>query len=173
MRARVAGTRRCQVDLEPGTGITDAPTDGGCSGAPDGAGGDACTSTVDRPLRYTSIFMCRACVLLVLLFAMLWQSVALARPGSTVNVLADLEHAALHWQEQGHHHHDDGSYQLDDSQASTFHVVSDHLTATNALLPACSPHFPPSGSARPVGLHDGSVPAPFLDGLLRPPRLRA
>lgn len=104
---------------------------------------------------------------------MLWQSVALARPGSTVNVLADLEHAALHWQEEGHHHHDDGSYHLDDSQASSFHVLSDHLTAATALLPASSQHFPPSACARPGGLHGAPVPSPFLDGLLRPPRLRA
>lgn len=117
--------------------------------------------------------MRRSAVLLVMLFAMLWQSVALARPGSTVNVLADLEHAALHWQEEGHHHHDDGSFHLDDSQASTFHILSDHLTVTTVLLAASSHHFPSSASARPCGLHDAPVPDPFLDGLLRPPRLRA
>lgn len=108
-----------------------------------------------------------------MLLAMLWQSVALARPGSTVNVLADIEHAALHWQEEGHHHHDDGSFHLDDSQASTFHVLSDNLTATTALLPASPHHFPPCASARPGGLHDTPIPGPFLDGLLRPPRLRS
>lgn len=124
-------------------------------------------------LRYTSAPMRRSAVLLAMLFAMLWQSVALARPGSTVNVLADLEHAALHWQEEGHHHHDDGSFHLDDSLASTFHILSDHLTVTTALLPASSHHFPPSASARPGGLQDTSVPDPFLDGLLRPPRLRS
>jgi hypothetical protein len=117
--------------------------------------------------------MRRSAVIFVMLFAMLWQSVALARPGSTVNVLADLEHAALHWQEEGHHHHDDGTFHLDDSQASTFHVLSDHLTVTTALLPAVSHHFPPSTSSRPGGLHDDRVPDPFLDGLLRPPRLHA
>ena len=117
--------------------------------------------------------MHRFAVLLVVLFAMLWQSVTLARPGSTVNVLADLEHAALHWQEEGHHHHEDGSYQLDDSQDSTFHILSDHLTMTTALLPAISHHFPPSASTRPAGLQDASVPDPCLDGLLRPPRFHA
>lgn len=114
--------------------------------------------------------MRRSAVLLVVLFAMLWQSVALARPGSTVNVLVDLEHAALHWQEEGHHHHEDGSYQLDDSQASTFHLLSDHLTLTTALLPAIAHHFPPGACARPAGVHDASVPDPCLDGPLRPPR---
>lgn len=117
--------------------------------------------------------MRRSAVVLVILLAMLWQSVALARPGSTVNVLADLEHAVLHWQEEGHHHHDDGSFHQDDSQASTLHLLSDHLSAPTALLPAVAPHFPPSASARPGGLHDARVPDPFLDGLLRPPRLHA
>lgn len=104
---------------------------------------------------------------------MLWQSVAMARPGSTVNVLADLEHAVLHWQEAGHHHHEDGSFHLDDSQASKFHALTDHLTSVTALLPAISHNLPPVSSSRPVGLHDTRVPNPFLDGLLRPPRLRA
>ena len=112
-------------------------------------------------------------VLLVMLFAMLWQSVALARVGSTVNVLADLEHAALHWQEEGHHHHDDGSYHLDDSNASAQHVLSDHVSATAALMVAASHDFPPLGSAAPSGLHETRVPDPTLDGLLRPPRSRS
>lgn len=117
--------------------------------------------------------MRRLPVLLVLLFAMLWQSVALARPGSTINVLADLEHAALHWQQEGHHHHDDGTVSLDDSKDSRLHVLSDHVTATTALLPASSHHFPGSASAPPGSLHDARVPDPFLGGLLRPPRLHA
>lgn len=124
-------------------------------------------------LRYTPTAMRRSAILLVMLFAMLWQSVALARPGSTVNVLADLEHAALHWQEEGHHHHEDGSFHLDDSLASTFHILSDHLTVTTALLPAAAQYFPPCATEAPGVLHDTPVPDPILDGLLRPPRLRA
>ena len=107
-----------------------------------------------------------------MLFAMLWQSVALARFGSTVNVFADLTHAALHWQEVGHHHHDDGSYHLDDSSDSVQHVLCDHVCAANALLVTASHHFPPLGSAVPGGLSKLLVPDPTLDGLLRPPRSR-
>jgi hypothetical protein len=117
--------------------------------------------------------MRRSLVVFVVLAAMLWQSVAMARPGSTVNVLADLEHAALHWQEEGHHHHDDGSVHVDDSQASKFHVLADHLTSATALPPAVSHHFAPIASSRPSGLHDPRVPDRFLDGLLRPPRPHA
>ena len=117
--------------------------------------------------------MRRFSVLLVMLFAMLWQSVALARAGSTVNALADLEHTALHWQEEGHHHHEDGSYHRDDSNESVQHVISDHLSATAALLAISSHDFPPLGSAAPGGLHRASVPDPALEGLLRPPRSRS
>ncbi len=114
--------------------------------------------------------MRRSTVLLVMLFAMLWQSVALARVSPTMNALADLEHAALHWQEEGHHHHDDGSYHLDDSNESTQHVVTDHLSASLAMAAPSSHDFPPLGSAAPGGLHETLVPSPTLDGLLRPPR---
>lgn len=117
--------------------------------------------------------MRRSAILLAVLLAMLWQSVALARPGSTVNVLADLEHAALHWQEEGHHHHPDGSFSLDDSQDSKLHVLADHVTATTALLSMTSHRFAASGSAPPSGLREARVPDPFLDGLLRPPRPRS
>jgi hypothetical protein len=117
--------------------------------------------------------MYRSAVAFVMLMAMLWQSIALARPGSTVNVLADLEHAALHWQQEGHHHDADGSFHLDDSPASTIHVLSDQVTATTALLPTVSHHFPPNACALPGALQDPHVPEPFLDGLLRPPRLHA
>jgi hypothetical protein len=117
--------------------------------------------------------MYRFTVVLVMLLAMLGQSMALARAGSTANVLADLEHAALHWQEEGHHHHDDGSYHTDDSNESAQHVLSDHVSPTAALMVASSHDFPPLGSAAPGGLHKALVPDPTLDGLLRPPRSRA
>lgn len=117
--------------------------------------------------------MRRSAILLVMLFAMLWQSVAMARIGSTVNALADLAHATLHWQAEAHHHHDDGSYHLDDSKESVQHVVIDHLNASLALAAASLHDFPPLGSAAPDGLRERPVPDPALDGLLRPPRLRA
>jgi hypothetical protein len=117
--------------------------------------------------------MRRTAVLVVMLFAMLWQSVALARVGSTVNVLADIAHTALHWQEEGHHHHEDGSYHLDDSSESVQHVLSDNVSATVALLVAAPQDPPHPGSAVPAGLHQAPVPDPSLEGPLRPPRSRS
>jgi hypothetical protein len=123
--------------------------------------------------RYTAAAMRRSCVLLVMLFAMLWQSVALGRAGSTVNALADLEHSALHWQEAGHHHHEDGSYHRDDSPESVQHLVSDHVSGSAALLVSASHDFPSLAAAAPGGLHQAMVPDPDPEGLLRPPRSRS
>ena len=117
--------------------------------------------------------MRRTSVLLVMLFAMLWQSVALARAGSTVNALADMAHTALHWQEAGHHHHEDGSYHRDDSPESVQHVVIDHVTASAALPVSASHDVPSLAAAAPDGLNEAAVPDPDPDGLLRPPRSRS
>jgi hypothetical protein len=117
--------------------------------------------------------MRRSAVLLVMLIAMFWQSMAFARIGSTVNALADPGHATLHWQEEGHHHHEDGSYHQDDSNESTQHVVMDHASASMALASAGAHDFPALGSAAPSGLNESLVPTPTLDGLLRPPRSRS
>ena len=117
--------------------------------------------------------MRRSAIALVMLFAMLWQSVAMARAGSTVHALADMAHAALHWHETGHHHQDDGSYHLDDSIESVQHVVMDHLNAALGLVTLSSQEFPRLRSAAPDGLHVRPMPNPALDGPLRPPRLRS
>ena len=119
--------------------------------------------------------MRRSAVLIVVLFGMLWQSMALARVGSTVNALTDPAHAALHWQGESHHHHDDGSYHLDDSKESVQHAITDPLSATLAMvLAAPSWHdAAPLGSAASEGQRTTPVPNPTLDGLLRPPQPRA
>jgi hypothetical protein len=96
----------------------------------------------------------RAAVLVVMLFAMLWQSMALARVGSSVNVLADPDHAALHWQEEGHHHNEDGSYHLDDSHESAQHLADDHLSASLPMVAMSLHHFPALRSAALQQLQD-------------------
>lgn len=117
--------------------------------------------------------MPRLPVLVVLLLAMVWQAVAMARIGSAVNVLADPAHAALHWQAQSHHHHDDGSYHAGDSADAVQHLLSDHAGAITALWLAGTGGVPPMGSAPPFADAPARVPHPVLDGLLRPPRARA
>lgn len=115
--------------------------------------------------------MGRFATVLAVLFAMLWQAGAPVR--SAAPDLADLEHAALHWHETSHHHRADGSFHLDDSAESVQHVLSDSATASAAPPSPVSNILAPLGSAAPGGLHERIVPAPTLDGLLRPPRSRA
>lgn len=114
--------------------------------------------------------MRRSSIVVVMLFALLWQSLAMARIGSTVNALHDLGHAALHWQEEAHHHLADGSYQVDDSSESTQHVAMDHQNVSMALMAASAHDFLRLGAGAPAGVHEAPAPDPALDGLLRPPR---
>ena len=120
--------------------------------------------------------MPRLAVHIVLLLALLWQSVAMARIGSSVNVLADPAHAALHWHGEGHHHHDDGSYDADhpgdpgDASDAVRHVVLDSVGVSTALLAERVPAIPPAGSAFPEVEPAVRWPDRVLDGLLRPPR---
>ena len=101
------------------------------------------------------------------------QRSGVRKDGSTESALADLEHATPHWQEEGHHPHDDGSYHQDDSKESVQHVLGDPGGATAALLVGASHDVPSPGCAAPDGLHGTRVPNPTADGLLRPPRLRS
>jgi hypothetical protein len=122
---------------------------------------------------YTPGLMRRTAVLITLLMAMLWQSVAMARPGSSINALADSAHAALHIAEAGHHHHDDGSFHFDDSIESAQHLMADQVSGATALLATESTGLAHAGSESPEALRAHTRPQPFLDGLLRPPRIRA
>lgn len=122
--------------------------------------------------RYTAAVM-RVFVHMLVLLAMLWQPAAMAHGGSLVDALADHGHAALHWQGEAHHHHEDGSYQLDGSDESVQHLLCDHICATVALPVSATPGFAPLGSAAPSGLHKAPQPDPDPEGLLRPPRLHA
>jgi hypothetical protein len=115
--------------------------------------------------------MGRIAFLIASLCAVLWQSGDLVRTGATG--LGDLTHAALHWHEKAHHHLEDGSIQLDDSTASVLHVLGDPATASPTLPTRPQHDIAPLASSPPGGLHETLVPAPTLDGLLRPPRSHA
>ena len=117
--------------------------------------------------------MRRAAVLLVMMFARLWQSVALPPIGSKMNLLADLQHAAPHWQQHSHHHHGDGSYHLDESNESAQHLATVHLNATRAMAAMSLPQYAAAGSGAYGGVRETRALIPTLDGLLRPPRLRS
>jgi len=114
--------------------------------------------------------MRRLATVTLMVFALLWQSVALARVGSSVNVLADLAHAALHWQGTSHHHHDDGSYHLEDSTEATQHLMTDHLGASLEMAAGPEALVPQGPAASPDGRPAAPCPSPPPGRLLRPPR---
>lgn len=113
--------------------------------------------------------MVRLVVLVTLILSMVGQAASFARSDLASGDLADLHHASLHWHGQEHHHHDDGSYQLDGSPESMQHVASD-LVSPIALAPSDRPALVRTTGALPGNRPEVDSQAPYLDGLLRPPR---
>lgn len=112
--------------------------------------------------------MARKVMFLLAFLAAFGQAVAIA---AFPRVAADeIGHVFVHVQESSHHHHDDdGLMHVDDAEGAIFHV---HLgDGASVVLPSSSamklPVSPPQGPSQLVRL---SLPAPLLDGLLRPPR---
>lgn len=112
----------------------------------------------------------RQALALFVLISMLAQA-AMAGQLSMHGSAASLAHAALHWNEEAHHHHDDGSLHQDVSDESIQHIQSDGWLSA-ASLPAC--HLCHGLALPPFTEHDltsgPAPPAPYLEGLKRPPR---
>jgi hypothetical protein len=118
--------------------------------------------------------MRRSACLLFLLLSLLWQSVATAGGRLLPELAEDAEHAALHWQDQAHHHHDDGSYETHDAGdgGTDAHVHFDGA-AGGAALPVASPRDPGSVAAGvPAFFYLLTLPSP-PGGRRRPPRTAA
>lgn len=108
--------------------------------------------------------------LFLLLLSLLVQSVVMAGGRTLPVVGGDLGHAVLHWQDEAHHHHDDGSYHADASGDSLAHVQLDGALLLTALHgPELSVVGPLAASAPPsaCALH---LPTPPPQPLRRPPR---
>ena len=102
--------------------------------------------------------------------AMLFQALALVHLGSATRKSSDRMHRVLHWTGQAHEHHDDGTWQIDDSAAASQHVVGDHLSNPVALHDSTSPAVLASFSDAPSADDPPGLPHPHLAGPLRPPR---
>lgn len=116
--------------------------------------------------------MPRTIALALAVLALLWQGLAGASMQGWAAVAADARHAALHWHDVAHHHHDDGSYTEDDSVDSVLHVALDGglqaalVVAMPALSVAVATHVAPA-------YRQSRLPAPVLDPFQRPPRMSA
>lgn len=104
------------------------------------------------------------------MMALLWQSVAVAPAGFLPDILADVEHAVLHWQDEGHHHHDDGSWHVDESTESVQHATADQVGSSPALHSTVTLRWAAMASQSPPAARSSAITAPFLEGPLRPPR---
>jgi hypothetical protein len=114
--------------------------------------------------------MLRILVLIAFLLASTWQTAALARVGSSVVGLADVQHTQLHAQQIAHQHHDDGSYQVDNSLEAAQHVVVDHLNSCAVVDSLYSTRLSLSGGAALGSFKESFLVRHALDGLFRPPR---
>lgn len=103
----------------------------------------------------------------------LFGQAAMAGQVATHDHAKTLTHAAMHWNEQAHHHHNDGdgSFHQDNSDESIQHIQVDGWLSA-ASLPARD--LSPDLAVTPSAAHDPSPgpapPVPFLEGLKRPPR---
>ena len=110
---------------------------------------------------------------LLLLAVLAWQTVSVAEQGPLRKHSEEQAHAQLHLQQTGHHHHDDGSLQLDDSAESIKHLAADAALSFVALWstapsPVASFRPPQPASSAAVG-----IPDPNPERIKRPPRLTA
>jgi hypothetical protein len=118
--------------------------------------------------------MRRSVGLLFLLFSLLWQSAALAGGRLLPELAEDAEHAALHWQERAHHHHEDGSYDAHDGDAeAAAHVHFDAASGGAALTGPTACALATVEAAAPSFRYVLILPSPPPSGLRRPPRLSA
>ena len=106
----------------------------------------------------------------ILFAALLFQGFATAAGGLALHGTDGIAHAVLHWQDVGHHHHDDGSVHEEQSDESRA-----HLHADSALLVIALPSAPQLAAAQPVAPQPAragasTLAASFLAGLIRPPR---
>lgn len=105
---------------------------------------------------------------LLLILSLFWQSAAIAGVNAITNI-KESGHVVLHWQDSGHHHHDDGALHAD-SDGSVQHMHADGASNSPGLWSAGWGKVPTLRSSGPAVLAERPFPSPFQQGLLRPPR---
>ena len=108
---------------------------------------------------------------LLVTFSMLWQSMAMAHVGAVFPSAAEWVHSVLHWEAVNHHHHEDGSWHVDDSAESTHHMMCDHLSNPVALPQSVVRTQVQGAQMIALSVVRLGLPSPHLESPLRPPRL--
>jgi hypothetical protein len=110
---------------------------------------------------------------LLLIFAMVWQSMAMLSSLSIERLAANIDHGVLHTQEATHHHHDDASAHIEDTAEGLHHQHADSGMSTLGLLSTITLSLSLTAPQAFIGLLSTTLSSPTLEGLLRPPRLQA
>lgn len=117
--------------------------------------------------------MRRGLVLFLLVVSAFWQVIAVAGQATAFGNAEENAHALLHWQEESHHHLDDGSVVQDESDESLEHVVADGCVGAAAVWMTASFDLAPASATRHQMTDEAALPSPPPDGPRRPPRLTA
>jgi hypothetical protein len=108
---------------------------------------------------------------LLMLFALMWQTVGMLTPFSVAAQADDLAHKLVHAQEVGHHHHVDNSLHTAADESFETHQHADDGLTPVALPPATGTQFTEHQPASPTAAAPSLYVPPALAGLLRPPML--
>lgn len=106
---------------------------------------------------------------LLLIFAIVWQSMAMLSPLSVEKLAASIDHG----QEATHHHHDDASAHIEDTAEGLHHQHADSGMTTLGLLSTITLSVSSAAPQAFVIALSTTRSSPTLEGLLRPPRLHA
>ncbi len=113
---------------------------------------------------------------LLMLFAMVWQCMAMAGPMAQSQALQGFEHTLLHGQATDHHHdlHDgDASIHLQEADDALPHQHADGSFNTLGWLPSAWFSVGTFRSIAPVERANLLAPSADLECLLRPPQRQA
>jgi hypothetical protein len=98
----------------------------------------------------------------VLVVAALWQGLATARQGLVGDYAEGFAHALMHWENEGHHHNDDGTFHADTSDESVRHVALDGSSPGGGLLPDTGRVlFSPLAAKARAPLRESALAPPF------------
>ena len=115
----------------------------------------------------------RRLIPLLVVVGMFWQAMGMAGQAALASTGEDVTHALLHWSEAAHLHHDDGSFDHDDSDAAARHVLVDDALSAPTLCFGQAATLADCAAPRPADVATVPVPSPVPDRLRRPPRLTA
>jgi len=117
--------------------------------------------------------MVRKVFSLLLLLSVFWQSMAMAGSVAALESMEASSHAVQHWQDSGHHHHDDGMQHAGDSDGTVQHMHAESGGSSAGLVTLGWRGVVALRPATPAALADPPHPSPHLKGPLRPPQAAA